>query len=331
MRCYSYFINCFLEMSAINGLSNSPDPVLILKAVEANREQIPPSYIKIKYESLNSFAHNINYYDIYFDKELRYFYKSNANDMVRILYNGSEVLQYFSDTIYIRSLSQSSSYPLFDPRILGISLLFWQSTLKTSLRYDKSCFINGVPYLSVELIGQDQINGNDIWHIAVKTKKDLSSPENEFHFWVDQKNNFRVYKYEEYLPNVHHITITSQYNEYIYKYLPSLVEAKCTLPDGKIKWSDKIEIVEAKTFVNIPSTTWTVSGLNPKKGAEVVDLRIQKGIGYWNGKKIVSFNELNQPEQPKVPRAVLLIVMSIVFLAPLIVIVAKKLRKTTRV
>ncbi|MEM0174339.1 MAG: hypothetical protein QXI16_07530 [Sulfolobaceae archaeon] len=293
------------------------------------REQIPPSYIKIKFESVNPFRRNLNYYEIYFDKESRYYYKSNINDMVKILYNGSEVLQYSSDTVYIMSLSQSSSYPLFDPRILGISLLFWQSTIKSSLRYDKTCFINGVPYLAIELVGNDNIEGIDVWHIAVKTKDDISSTENVYGYWVDVKNNFRVYKYEEYLPNIHHIIITSRYDDRVYKYLPTLVETKCFDHSGKIKWHDKIEIIEAKCPVKIEQKMWTVAGLNPRKGAEIVDLRIKKGIGYWNGTKVVALNELNPPEQLKVPRMLLIDVMAIVFIAPLLVILIKIVRKKT--
>ncbi|MGC8829009.1 MAG: hypothetical protein ACP5TE_04455 [Verrucomicrobiia bacterium] len=327
-QCNSYILCFILILSTAKTFSKNPDPESLLKGVEAIRQQIPPSYIKIKFESLNPFRQNINYYEIYFDKELRYYYKSNINDMVKILYNGSEVLQYSSDTIYITSLSQSSSYPLFDPRILGISLLFWQSTIKSSLRYNKSCFINRVPYLSVELVGNDNIDGNDVWHIKVKTKDDLSSVEDVYGYWVDAKNNFRVYKYEEYLPNIHHIIIKSRYNDNIYKYLPVLVETKSIDPDGKVNWCDKIEIVEAKCPIKIESKMWTIAGLDPKKGAEVVDLRIKKGIGYWNGTKVVTLNELNQPQQPKVPRMLFIGLMLIVFFAPLIEILAKKLRKT---
>jgi hypothetical protein len=110
--------------------------------------------------------------------------------------------------------------------------------------------------------------------------------------------------------------------------LPSFVETKSIDANGKLKWGDKIEIIEAKCPIKLQSKMWTIAGLNPKKGAEIVDLRIKKGIGYWNGTKIVPLNELTNPTQPKIPRLLLIGAMALVFFAPLLFLLIRKIIRT---
>jgi len=326
------YLFLYIFFKCCRGLCNDiPDPVYLLKGIISSREQIPPTLLKTRHEVQNPFINNIYYYTILFDRELRYYSKTNNGEVLNMLFNGSDVLQYFCGksqhlgSVYIRSISQQTSDALFDPRILGLSVLFWSRNINNCIPYSKELLPFSPSYHTVSIIGKELIDDKDTWHINIFFKG-LSDEGVSLNYWVDPNNRFRVYKYEEIITNVHHIIINSKYDDK-YKWLPTYVEELSLLNNGKLSSKYTITILEAKERVNIPSTTWTIAGLNPPKGAEIVDLRIQKGIGFWDGKKVVKRDELNPSQQPKVPRTVLIGVMMVVFLAPLLVMLLRKFRK----
>jgi hypothetical protein len=96
---------------------------------------------------------------------------------------------------------------------------------------------------------------------------------------------------------------------------------------GNINWKSTIEIIKADAGIKIPSYLWTIAGLDAPIGAEVTDLRNQKLIGYWDGKRLIQYTDRKSHQQPKVPRMLLIGVITVVFIAPLLVILVRKFRK----
>jgi len=299
--------------------NNDIDPIIVLKGVKSLREQIPPSHLLIKIDAQNAITKNIFYLDIIFDKELRRFIYTNSNSSDRLIYNGSEVLHFYPPKyINIRALDGSFGGHLFDPRILGISALLSKvNTLDTQIPIKNN-------NSDIKYIGKEYLDNSQTYHISINVNDGT-----KIQYWVDVNNEFRVYKYRIDYNTFYRVVLSKYSNKY--KWLPTYVEVYEYNNSGNVNWRSIIEILRAETNIKIPSRIWTIAGLEPPDGTEVTDLREQKLIGYWDGKRLIRYKENIPKQQPKVPRMLLIGVMVVVFLAPLIVIVAKKLRKTTRV
>ncbi|MGC8829010.1 MAG: hypothetical protein ACP5TE_04460 [Verrucomicrobiia bacterium] len=310
------FISFVLSSLCFSNFCSDVDPVLVIKGVQSIREQTPQSHIMIKYEYQDPFIYNTYYLDVIFERDNRYFSYTNSGILEKWSFNGSEVLNVIYDkhpSVGIRNLGDSFAAFIFDPRILGISAgMFKTDTVRTTLPYWKDGAVT-------ELIGNDKINGRDVYHIKIRCSTNYI-----MEYWVDCFN-YRVYKHIETVPNSYYRIVISEYDN-SYKWLPIKVIITQYSKDDVIQWKNIINIISYETNININKKIWTLTGLNAPKGADVVDHRIKQGLGYWDGKKIVPLHS-KQAYESKVPKAILIAAMAIVFLAPLLVMLVRKLRK----
>jgi len=180
--------------------------------------------------------------------------------------------------VEIRNLNMQTADCLFDPRIIGISTEYsWEDTIQSCL------LLNRVS--KVELIGKEKIDNKDTWHIRLTRERDFIVKD----FWIDDKNNFRVYQFKECYGNDTNLKCRiakSYYENKEYQWLPSRVEIETY--DG-IKRT--IQILRTEADVKIPETKWALAGMEIPQNTPIVDQRIPKKIGRWDGNQIIPENE----------------------------------------
>lgn len=298
-----------------------PDPMTLLKGVESVREQIPPSRLLLRIYTQTHQVTNDYYHWVLFDGKRMYYDRTNGLS-VRTMFNGSEAIIARASIdnkwygVSIVNLDMASEV-LFDPRIFGINISFspWGYTIQSCL---------GLIYnLKTELIGKEQIDNNNVWHI--RTIRELDGYIKDF--WIDE-NNFKVYKVVNYVSgNTNQIdTILKSYYENVeYPWLPSRMEMENYMGIKVI-----YEILKAEPNVKIPENQWTLAGMEIPKNSPVFDTRIRKQIGTWDGKRIIPF-EINSKPLPKVSfgRPIILLILILLSVVPLTVVIIHNFRKKT--
>jgi len=269
--------------------ADAPDPVALLRGVEAARLQIPPSRILLRGEYRSAFAQNQNTFWILFERERRLFVRTNdppVPDASRMLYTGSEVLKYDGNKfLAIRNLDSLTADYFFDPRLLGIMTIYaWGETVSTSVPYRRAS--------KVEMVGREDVEGRSAWHVRVFDLR------RQLDLWIDDKNGFRVYRYDQRVPGVSDETARSYYENPNYSWIPSRVEGEDRSTNGSVRVKRKFEILQAEAEVPIPPNMWTMAGINPPRETQVVDVRSMTDLGYWDGKRVVAGPPSNINLQP---------------------------------
>ena len=297
------------------GLLAAPDPMTLLKGVESAREQIPPSRLLMRFYTQTKTVTNDHYYWVLFDREKRYFKGTNGLP-VQTLFDGLEVIIYYGSSgssVDIRNLDMQTADPLFDPRILGMdALLGWTGTIQSCLLFNQD--------VKVELIGKEQIDNKEVWHIRIIRESDNYARD----FWVDVKNNFRVYQFIDYQNgNLTNSIAKSYYENEEYPWLPSRVEIEI---HNDIK--QRIQVLKGTANLKIPENQWSLAGMEIPKNIEVTDIRVLRRIGYWDGKRLIPEGENPKPI-PKVSfgKPAILIILILFSVIPLTIVVVRNLRK----
>jgi len=303
----------------------APDPITLLKGVESAREQIPPSRLIIKSRyiflaSPSEIITNGGEYLVIFNRERRYFKLITGDPAIQTLFTGSEAIVYDgTPMVEIRNLDMQKTEYLFDPRIIGITFWYgWKDTIH-------GCLSLGDQASKIELIGKEQIDNKDVWHIRLTKEND---PYLVRDFWIDDKNNFRVYQCKDCFSNGTNLECNiskSYYESEEYPWLPSRVETEA-YNGGK----RTLKILKAEANVKIPESQWTIYGMDLPKGVSIIDLRNNKIIGHWDGKKFIREREGEDPKPlPKISfgRPIILLILILLSVIPLTVVVVRNLRK----
>lgn len=288
----------------------APDPLTLIQGIESAREQIPPSRLLIKSITMVRNITNEHIHWVIFDKERRYYKRTNGPP-VQTLFNGSEAIIYNGNSVIIRNLDSGTADHLYDPRLLGITTSYiWYETFQSALPYRKSS--------KIELIGQEKIEDKDAYH--VRLIQPVRDQKRIIDLWIDAKNNFRVYRYEECSEprEMRNCGITRSFYEYDnYPYLPSRVETEDYV-NGNLRFKTMTQIIYAEANVKIPETTWSLAGMEIPKNTPVSDVRISKLIGYWDGKRLIPQVD-HKPLHPPVSisRVIILIVLVLLSVLPI--------------
>jgi peroxiredoxin len=163
----------------------------------------------------------------------------------------------------------SASY-IFDPRCLGISLSQpVGDTIDSCLAYNHAG--------SVGLAGEESVDGTPAWHVQVR--RDSMDDRD---FWLEKSRPTRVLKYAS-----SGSTVVEKYDDANPEDpLPiEITESLLHRMNGGGKDFLAKHITRGKTQFNIPvdPASWTLAGLGMKIGTPVVDERLMRRIGYWNG------------------------------------------------
>ncbi len=167
----------------------------------------------------------------------------------------------------------------FDPRILGLSSLMpANGTVKNSLNYDNA--------LNVELLGQEELNERTVQHVRLVRNGPVPDFTITYDYWIEEPS-FRVFRKSSKWPDGQS-EITSSYgsNDTTWPF-PVRVEITRSTPNGAIRGMEirytvqKFEIVDA-----ISPERFTLASMDLPINTMINDYRINRIVGYWNGKEI---------------------------------------------
>jgi hypothetical protein len=194
---------------------------------------------------------------------------------VRSIFDGTQFLQFLGGSgATIADPSRGTPNYVFDPRILGITpLLSLKATVPRCLAYRDA--------QSVELVGEEDIDGQQAWHVKV-----VGSPEAmaECHFWIEANEPFAVYRCERRTPYSHDVSVSHYDSPSGADRLPTRVLIEYHQDNGEVSHRFEFTQVEAQFGINPDDGAFTLAGLDLPVGAPVVDVRIHQRLGYWNGK-----------------------------------------------
>ncbi len=192
---------------------------------------------------------------------------------IRSAYDGAQYMQYNEEMgAYIRDVTKGSADYAFDPRIMGMSVWY---DLNTSV----SSAIGHRDAKSIEMVGPEEVGGHRTWHVRLLDKSDR-----ERHFWIEDKEGFRVHKCE-LRSQYQHLTTEPEYAELgMDQPLPIRVVVRDYDRDGKSLVGEVTFVQkQAKFGITVDPKAWTLAGLGLPIGISVSDERINRGIGHWDG------------------------------------------------
>lgn len=271
-----------LGMFVAQGQDGFPDPILLLRGVEAARLQIPPSSLEVREVFSRVGETNTIDMTIEFDGLLRSFAPisgKDTNPLWSTLFNGERGLVYQkqnSSVRYNNINSLNNQLPLYDPRLLGLGDTFlWQHDFDDVLLYG----LKGAKY---EVVGRDTFGEQTAWHVRIsKDQRPVAD------IWIDDANDFRVYQY-----NFNREFTKSYYSPIAFPWLPDRIvteEYSRLVPaEGEIPlYTRETTIRSATANVKFPKNRWSLEGMRLPVGTYVDDYELGVGLGIWDGKKVV--------------------------------------------
>jgi hypothetical protein len=132
------------------------------------------------------------------------------------------------------------------------------------------------------LIGREEVDGRPAWHVR------FTFGEGErIDFWIDERNGFRVYRVDR-----NAVQTVSYYENESYPWLPNRVVSRAyrqwqPRDDEAPRYTTKVLILRATPNVKFAKDRWTLAGMQPKAGTDVIDVSVSRSIGHWNGKRLV--------------------------------------------
>jgi RNA polymerase sigma factor (sigma-70 family) len=163
----------------------------------------------------------------------------------------------------------SSSGRFFDFRCLGLSgFLHSETTLESSLGFQHA--------RSIKLLGREAIAGSQAWRVQVVNRYGA-----KFVFWIDVARPQRVLQCSEG-DNL----IQSEFDPASPDALPSAVimRTKYSANHPRLVTSEeRYTRVSVRPNIVTDPAQWTLAGLGMPLGTTVVDVRVQRQLGFWDG------------------------------------------------
>jgi RNA polymerase sigma factor (sigma-70 family) len=173
---------------------------------------------------------------------------------------------------------------LFDPRIFGLTeVMFQGDTVANCLAFQN-------PKL-VSLVGKEDVDGIPAWHINVQVATNWP-----FEFWIDAAHPTHVIKMAE---PARPGTVWSKFDPQNPDD-PLPIEVNAEDHEGKsTNYIYETHTIRRNSRYNVPieSKAFTLAGLEMPIGTSVVDVRIHRIIGYWNGKNLSENFPRNAPSR----------------------------------
>jgi hypothetical protein len=194
---------------------------------------------------------------------------------IRTAYDGTRLLSYTeSGGAYVKDPKEGSGYYVFDPRILGISVYqLISTTVPNYLAYRDA--------KSVALIGNEEVAGHRAWHVRVLDKHDQ-----EKHFWIGESADHPVYKSERISRYTREVATSEYDGRGAGGPLPVRVRTIDYDRDGKQSRETTITLEKAEYNIPVDPKAWTLAGLGMPLGEMVIDQRIHRVVGHFDGEKL---------------------------------------------
>ncbi len=164
----------------------------------------------------------------------------------------------------------------FDPRVLGLNdHMFCHVTVKDCLWYDKN--------EGLETVGAELLNGVSVWKVRATRR---GSNAAVFEYWVEEPS-FRVHrKTEEW--GSKRIVIDSEFDAAApHSPFPRRVTARRTDQTSHADELERIYTIESiATGIAVAAERFTLNTMDLPVNTAVVDYRISRIIGYWDGEAL---------------------------------------------
>jgi len=186
-------------------------------------------------------------------------------------YDGARVFMYWSanrDTVIDDPSKGSISYA-FDPRVLGLTPSpSVKDTIESCLNYGRA--------KNVQLVGDESVEGVAAWHVRVSNPKPFANLD----LWIDALLPSHVVRCE-----FNGNTVCSRFDPG-HPEDPIQLEVRSVNFYGRERARRDNTILRRSAHFNLPvdPASWTLAGLDMPIGTAVVDYRISRRIGYWDGR-----------------------------------------------
>ncbi len=298
----------------VAAVDQAPDPLALLRGVEAARQRCrsgrlemsvrtsfpqTPKRSKIDYRLAAAFDGVSQRYDQYqkvvitkpsgsndvetqvrqlesMDGDLDAFVRAGQGTFkdvhVRSAFDGIQFMQYSEDMgAYVKDVTKGTPDFIFDPRTLGLSV--WcdiNKSVADCLAYRQA--------KSITLVGREPISDVNCWHVHV-----VDSYGQNRHFWVGDDPSFRVYKCS-FLAYGQRLEATSSYGEPgVDRTVPESVLTRKFDRSGQVDRLTEITVIKAEYNVAVDPKLWTLAGLGMPLGEMVIDERIHRVAGHFDG------------------------------------------------
>jgi hypothetical protein len=261
-----------------------PDPLILLKGVEAERMKYEPIQVNFTKEYVNdddfgtitisSLAETA--------RGMRRFENFSAENPK--VFPGSVTI-FKEDEVYAYRRTKGNGvnyYDLkeamrradlvYDPRILGlVDLPSANKTVKQGLCYEV--------YTKQLLVGRETINNTKVWHVHC-IQEGLSTAD----FWIEEPS-FRIHRKQVEATRLK-VVIDSKFDSKSVGPFPSEFHIQ-RFEDDKQVFDRTVRITKIVHGTPIPLERFTLASMDLPINTDVVDYRIHKRIGYWDGEKLV--------------------------------------------
>jgi peroxiredoxin len=169
----------------------------------------------------------------------------------------------------IDDASKGHADVIFDPRCLGLStVLSAGSTVEGCLGYNEA--------KSIELAGEEIVDGVPAWHVQVRSKYDAV-----LDFWIDVARPTRVLKQA----NGSNFVVSKYDDAHPRDPIPAEVTTM-DFRNGSPTFGKRFIRSNSHLNVSIDPASFTLAGLGMPVGTAVSDDRIRRRIGYWTGAEL---------------------------------------------
>lgn len=190
----------------------------------------------------------------------------------RALYDGEKLIDYWENDGRAQSATIHAPVPLnhstrlFDPRGVGLAA-------HPGFRTPVQEYYGLRDAESMELVGRENLGGTDAWHVRARIPDKV-----DVDFWVEVRNPERALKLA-----VLEDRIESRYDEADPSDPLPVWTRVTTTAAARASWSTELRRLKMQYHQPVPPEVFTLAGLRVPVGTEIVDTRIMRRIGYWDG------------------------------------------------
>lgn len=270
--------------------AETPSPVALLRGVEAARDGHDAFKAVVEINEVSPPAETVEcHIEMDGDKRRSEVFIGGASREV-VIRDGDEFRGYrrkANEDVHLYGVDRATAVRgdlAFDPRVLGLSdLLTCDLKVNDCLWYDEQ--------EDLEVAGQERLRGVDVWKVKATRDQDVSE------YWIEEPS-FRV----------HRRTITTQG-------LRIEVDSEFDPADPRSPYPRRVvarreggespreHVYTVKSFEidpSVPSERFTLASMGLPVNTAVVDYRISRTVGYWDGEGL-SATPIYTGERPEAP------------------------------
>jgi len=279
-------VNLIIILSAVVVANDKSKALALLKGVE--KERLKYDCFHIRYEEHREETYQSSEQIVDFDKEKirkEYLPGKSFAGMKSILLEDVIYCMGSYDEKHVAIVPHQSTNAygagIYDPRMLGLTdMMNHNTSVGESLLYKSRSNFS---------ISREDLNGRSVYVVECR-----DGERNGFAHWklyIEEPGFFLIRKTVD--AEWGKIQIDNDYSEQKFLPFPTKVHIYRVAPQ---KDESGREIVDFDRYITIkdvqikksfPPETFTLAGLNPPLNSDVVDYRISRRLGYWDGEKLV--------------------------------------------